>query len=94
MSEVTLYLSDCPKPIIIISTKCSPKNPDGMLLSRSTCRPSSALDLISASIHIQYSAPTKIATHLDHIIHCKTTSGTNESNRWTYRVFILDTRPD
>ena len=34
----------------------------------------------------------KITTHLDHISHCQTTSGTNWSNRWTYRVSIINSR--
>jgi hypothetical protein len=36
----------------------------------------------------------KITTHLDPISHCKMASGTNSSNRWTYRVFIMNTRLD
>ena len=37
---------------------------------------------------------TKSTTHLDHTSHCKTTTGTNWSNRWTNRVFIINTRRD
>ena len=33
-----------------------------------------------------YSGAIKIATHLDHTSHCKTSSGINWSNRWTNRV--------
>ena len=33
----------------------------------------------------------KITTHPDHMSHCDTPSGTNWSNRWTYRVFIINT---
>ena len=36
----------------------------------------------------------RITTHLDHISHCKTTFGMNWSNRWTYRVFIINSRRD
>ena len=35
------------------------------------------------SIHDKRSDSTKITTHLDHISHCKPTSGPNWSNRWT-----------
>jgi hypothetical protein len=35
-----------------------------------------------------------VAAHLDHISHCKTASGTNWSNKWTYRVSIMNTRRD
>ena len=37
---------------------------------------------------------TKITTHLDHIGPCETISGTHWLNRWTYRVFIINTRRD
>ena len=30
-------------------------------------------------------------TYLDHISHCKTASGTNKSDRWTYPVIIINT---
>ena len=36
----------------------------------------------------------KITTRLDPISHCKIASGTNRSNRWTHRVFIINTRLD
>ena len=36
----------------------------------------------------------KITTHLNHLSHCKTMSGTNWSNMWTYRVSIIITRRD
>ena len=36
----------------------------------------------------------KITTHLDQTGHCKTASGTNWSNRWTHRAFIINTRRD
>ena len=36
----------------------------------------------------------KIATRLDHISYCRTASSTNWSNRWTYRVFIINTGRD
>ena len=32
-----------------------------------------------------YSSSMKITAHLDHTSHCKRASGTNWSNRWTYR---------
>ena len=38
-----------------------------------------------------WSSSGKLTTHLDHISHCKTASGTNWSNRWTYLVFIKNT---
>ena len=42
----------------------------------------------------KYPGSTKIATHLDHISHCKPRSGTTWSNTWTYRIFIINTRRD
>ena len=36
----------------------------------------------------------QINTHLNHTSHYKTASGTNWSNRWTYRVHIRSTRRD
>ena len=36
---------------------------------------------------------TKNSTHLDHISHCNIASGTNWSNRWTYRVFYDENLP-
>jgi len=50
--------------------------------------------LIRTSIHDKYSGSTKINTHLDHISHCKTTSGTHGSNKWTHRVFFINTHRD
>ena len=40
------------------------------------------------------SGSKKITTHLDHVSHCKPTPDTNRSNRWTDRVFIINTRRD
>jgi len=51
-------------------------------------------DFIRTSIYDKYSGSTKITTHLDHVSYCKTASDTNWSNRWTYRVFIINTRRD
>ena len=45
--------------------------------------------LIQTSVCDKYSGSIKITTHLDHISHCETESGTNSLNRWTYRVFII-----
>ena len=36
----------------------------------------------------------KNSTHLYHISHYKTASGTNWSHRWTYQVFIINTHRD
>ena len=49
-------------------------------------------NFIQTSIYEKYSGSMKITPHLDHIRHCKTASGTNWSNRWTYRVFMINTR--
>ena len=49
-------------------------------------------DLIRTSIYDKYSGSMKITTHLYHISHYKTSSGINWSNRWTFRVFIMNTR--
>ena len=43
---------------------------------------------LSADNHFQL----KNTTHLDHISHSKAASGTNWSNRWTYRVFTINPR--
>jgi len=51
-------------------------------------------NFIGASFYDKYSGLMKITTHLDYISHCKTASGTSWSNRWTYRVFIINTRFD
>ena len=48
-------------------------------------------DLIGKSICDKYSGSMKIASRLDLNSHYKTASGTNRSNRWTYRVFITNT---
>ena len=42
-------------------------------------------DFIRTSICDKYSGSTKITTHLNFIRHCRTASGTNWSNRRTYR---------
>ena len=39
--------------------------------------------VIQTNIYDKRSDSTKITTHLDHISHCKPTSGPNWSNRWT-----------
>ena len=52
------------------------------------------IELIGASICDKYSGSMKITTHLDHIGHWKTASGTTWSNSWTHRVFIINTRRD
>ena len=39
------------------------------------------LNFIRTSVYDKYSGSTKIATQLDHISHCKETSGINWSNR-------------
>ena len=50
--------------------------------------------LIRTSICDNYSGSTKSTTHLDHISHCEAASGTNRSNKWTYRVFIISNHRD
>ena len=40
-------------------------------------------------VYDRYLGSTKITTHLDHTGRCKIASGTNWSNRWTYRVSAL-----
>ena len=47
-------------------------------------------DLVRKSIYDKYSGSMKTATHLDHISQCRTASGTNKSNRWTYQVLIIN----
>ena len=42
----------------------------------------------------QYSGSMKTTTRLYHISHCQTASGTNWSNRWTFRVSIINTHRD
>ena len=54
-------------------------------------RPSFSRDLIRTSIYDKHSGATKIAAHLDHISRCKMASGTDWSNGWTYRVFVIST---
>ena len=51
-------------------------------------------DLIRSSIYFKFPGSMTITTHLNHISHCETASGTNWSNRWTYRVVIMNTGPD
>ena len=50
--------------------------------------------LIRTSIYDEHSGSMRFTAHLDHISHDKSLSGTHWSNRWTYRVFIIDTRRD
>jgi hypothetical protein len=52
------------------------------------------VDLISVSNHDKYSGSTKITTHPDHISQCKASPGTNWSNKWTNRAFIMNIRRD
>ena len=56
--------------------------------------PRSSPAFIGASVYDEYSGSIKITTHLGHISHCETASGTNRSNRWTQRVLIINTRRD
>ena len=42
---------------------------------------------IPKTIYHEISVSMKFTTHLDHVSHCKTASGTNWSERWTYRVW-------
>ena len=56
--------------------------------------PGAIRDFIWTSIPDNYSGLLKITTHLDHIGHCNKASGTNWSNRWTYREIIINTRRD
>ena len=58
------------------------------------CRDYPVTDLIQTGTYDEYSCAMKLTTRLDHISHCKTASGTNWSNRWTYRVSTINTRPD
>jgi len=51
-------------------------------------------DLIQTSVYDKRSVSTELTTHLDHMIHCEATSGTNWLNKRTYRVFIVNTRRD
>ena len=43
---------------------------------------------------LQSSGSMEIMTHLDRTSHCKTSSVTSWSNRWTYRVFFISTHLD
>ena len=49
---------------------------------------------IRTSLDDKYPSSMKIATPLDHVSHCKSASVTNWSNRWTFRVFIINTCRD
>ena len=60
----------------------------------SECRGPDCRDRIRMSIYDKYSGSMKFTTHLDQISHCKKASGTDWSNRWTYRIFIIHTRRD
>ena len=51
-------------------------------------------DCIRTSIYDKYSGSLKLTSHLYHVSHCTTASGTHWSNRWTYRVFVISTRRD
>ena len=51
-------------------------------------------NFIRTSVCDKHSGSTKFTTRLDHISHCQTASGTNRSNRWTYRVFIINAHRD
>jgi hypothetical protein len=48
--------------------------------------------VIPTTIYHEFSGSIKITTHLDHVSHRETTSGTNWWNRWTYLVFIIHDR--
>ena len=50
--------------------------------------------IIRMIVYDEYSGSMKITSHLDHVSHCKTASGTNWSNRWTSRVSMINTRPN
>ena len=53
---------------------------------------SSSTDLIRASVYATYSGSMTFTTHLDHISHCEIASSTNWLNRWTYRLFMINTQ--
>ena len=62
-----------------------------LVLSCRPGRPGGQSELLTASrsragpnIHDKNSGPIKITAQLHHISHCKTATGTNWSNRWTY----------
>jgi hypothetical protein len=48
----------------------------------------------SGRVYESYSASMEITTQLIHIGHCKAAPGKNWSNRWTNRVFMMNTRRD
>ena len=52
------------------------------------------IDLTRPSLNDEYWCSMTITSHLDHISDYKISSGKNRSNRWTYRVFIMNARPD
>ena len=76
-----------------ISQRAPSSSAEPMLPSskRSTSR---CADFIRTSICDKYSVSMNITSHMDHIRHCKTASGTNWSNGWTHRVCIINTRRD
>ena len=59
-----------------------------------SCAEDSTCDLIRMSFYDAYTGSMKFTTQLDDISHCKITSGTNWSDRRTYRVRIIHTRRD
>ena len=61
---------------------------------RSPFQASHPKNLIRASIYDIRSGPMKFPTRMYHISNFETASCTNWSKRWTYRVFIMNTRPD
>ena len=61
----------------------------GVLLHSEVVRTTPGSDIIRTSMYNTYSGSLKITSHLDHIGHCERSSGTDWSNRWTYRVFII-----
>ena len=64
-----------------------------VMVKRTTAAPPTPLaDVNRRSICDEYSGSTKISTHLDHISHREIACGTHQSKRWTYRVFVINTR--
>ena len=53
-----------------------------------------AATLIRASVYDKYSGSMKVTTRLTHTHHYQPAYDTTWSNRWTYRVFIINTRRD
>ena len=51
-------------------------------------------NLVRAIISYKHSGSMKTTTHLDRMSHCKSASGTNWSNRWSSRVFIINAHRD